>query len=220
MGYREAVLSAEGYEIKYEEGEKYRGSGAKKHRNCIATKGGVRYFAFRISPPDHPRHHQRIQSIQGSIPHMARMLEPIQDVVLLEEAHGTNLWHMKAQPDPARIEDQLIEFALATGKHGLIHGDLRPWNVFCDNEQRIEVIDWWFLSSFVSDLAGERRDLVEGTDAHYVKFHSDLVSQGNFTELDLRDARTIGKLLRGEIELSDAEAWQGYYGSLGRFLWK
>jgi hypothetical protein len=87
--------------------------------------------------------------------------------------------------------------------------------VFCDNEQRIQVIDWWCLSSFVSDLPCERRDLVEGTDAHYAKFHGDLVSQGNFTEIDLRDARTIGKLLRGEIELSDAEAWRGYYGSLG-----
>jgi hypothetical protein len=223
MGYREAVLRPEGYEVAYVEAEKYRGSGATQHRNCVATKGGARYFAFRICPPDRPEHHDHICSIQDAIPHMARMLAPIKDIVLLEEAGGHNLWHMTTRPDAAAVERQLIEFALATKRNHLIHGDLRPWNVYCDNEQRVHIIDWWFLSSFVSDLVGEqprRLDLVEGPDAHYVKFHPGLVTQKAFTDIDLADARTIGKLLRGEIELADSEAWQGYYGSLGRFLWQ
>jgi hypothetical protein len=154
---------------------------------------------------------------------MARMLEPIKDVVLLEEARGDNLWHMRIRPDPAIVEDQLIEFALATKRYDLIHGDLRPWNVFCDNEQGVQIIDWWCLSSFVSDIFGEgarRLDLVEGTDPHYAKFHADLVSEKKFTEIDLADAKTIGSLLRDEIELDDASAWHGYYGSRGRFFWK
>jgi hypothetical protein len=222
MGYREAVLSPEGYEIVYQGREKYRGSGGQ-HRSCVATKGGVRYFAFRICHPDSPKHHERIQRIQDSIPHMARMLKPIKDVVLIEEARGENLWHMKTRPDLTRVEGQLIEFARATKRNGLIHGDLRPWNVFCDDEQRVQVIDWWYLSSFIGDLVGDRPrrpDLVRGQDAHYAKFHPDLVSQNKFTDIDLADAGIIGKLLRGEIELSDAGAWRGRYSSLGRFLWQ
>jgi hypothetical protein len=53
------------------------------------------------------------------------------------------------------------------------------------------VIDWSCLSSFVSDLTGERprrRDLVEG---HYAKFHPSLVSQKRFTDIDLSDVKLI-----------------------------
>jgi hypothetical protein len=125
---------------------------------------------------------------------------------------------------PAAIEAQLIEFALSTKKNELIHGDLRPWNVFCDNEQKVQVIDWWYLSSFVSDLVGEhprRLDLTrEGPDPHYARFHSNLVSVGRFTEIDLTDAKTIGRLLRSEINFSDTEAWGGSYRSMGKFLWE
>ncbi len=221
MGYRESILSQRGYEVRYE--TRYtRGAGAK--RVCIAIKDGVRSFAFRIGhecPDDCPDHYQHIQNIQTSIPHMARMVGPIRDVVLLEAARGEMLWHMANRPDPSLVEDQLTEFALATKHNGLINGDIRPWNVFFDRDHGVQVIDWWCLSAFVSDLIGEpprRRDLVEGK-GHYARLHPDLVSQRKFTDIDLSDARLIGRLLRGEIELSDKEAWLGEYRSMGRFLW-
>jgi hypothetical protein len=226
MGDREAILLPRGYEVTYRECRKYRGSVATKQ--CIAMKDGVRYFAFKVCPKvcphDHPDHYHRIQRIQASIPRMARMVGPIEDVVLLEEARGQLLWELETAPDPAVVESQLIEFALGTQNNRLIHGDVRPWNVFFDNNHGIQVIDWWCLSSFVDDLLPRgglpprRADLLG--QGHYVKFHPDLVAQGKFTEIDLTDAKLIGRLLRGEIELSDSDAWRGDYRSLGQFHWR
>jgi len=219
MGHREKILSPLGYTITYREQQKYRGSGVKKL--CTAVKDGTTYFAFRVSPPDGQDHFRRIERIQDSIPHMARIAGTIEDVVLLEKAHGELLWELAFPPDPALVERQLVEFALATKENHLIHGDLRPWNCFFDDRYGIQVIDWWDLSSFVDDLVGDqprRRDLIEA-GKHYARFHPTLVERGEFTEIDLADAKLIGRLLRGEIELGDTCAWRGEYASLGRFRW-
>jgi hypothetical protein len=125
MGHRESILSPRGYEVTYET-RQTRGAGEK--RVCVAIKDGVRHFAFKIChecPDDRPDHYQHIQSIQNSIPHMARMVGPIGDVVLLEEARGEMLWHMANRPDPSLVEHQLTEFALAAKDNDLIHGDIR-----------------------------------------------------------------------------------------------
>src|ERR1700730_8925526 len=131
MGHRKLILSAYGYQARYEERPKERGSDASRH--CIALKGGLEHFAFRVCPPDHPDHYQRIRSVQDSIPNMARMVGPVEDVDLLERASGEKRWEMDSAPGYAQIvEDQLIEYALGTKNNQLIHGDLRPWNVFFD----------------------------------------------------------------------------------------
>jgi len=104
MGHRESILSPQGYEVTYET-RQTRGAGAKKV--CVAIKGGVKHFAFRIGhecPNDSADHYQRIQRIQNSIPHMARMVGPIGDIVLLEEARGEMLWHMSNRPDISLVE--------------------------------------------------------------------------------------------------------------------
>ena len=222
MGHREAVLVRHGYVVRYEINEKYRS--AEKVRSCIAERNGVRCFAFKIFHPDRPEHYDRIQKIQASIVRMARMVGPIDDVVLLEDARGQMLWEMETAPDAAVVESQLAEFATSIRKHGLIHGDLRPWNVFFDREYGVQVIDWWCLSAFVDDLMPEgalparRADLLG--DGHYSKFHPDLVAAGRITDIDLADVRIIGRLLREELDLDHAEAWGGAYRSLGRFRWQ
>lgn len=218
------VLSSEGYVVTTSLREKYRGAG-RPQIVCIATKSGVTHYAFKVRTPDcvhdHADHYQRIRTIQDSIPRMARMVGPFEDVVLLEAAHGHLLWDLDKAPDPVTVEAQLIEFALGTGKNQLIHGDLRPWNVFFDDEHGVQVIDWWCLSSFVDDLLPRgvlpprRADLLG--EGHYVKFHPDLVAQGKLTEIDQEDARRIGKLLRGDIGLS--EAWQPVYQISPRPAW-
>ena len=209
----EECLSQQGYDVSVFRRAKY--AGAEPTLQYTATRDGVRYFAFKISGPDSPDHYERIRSIQDSIPHMAKMVGPIGDIVLLEEAHGHSLWDLDKAPDPGVVEAQLIEFALGTEKNQLIHGDLRPWNVFFDSERGVQVIDWWFLSSFIDDLLPRgplpprRADLLG--EGHYVKFHPDLVIKGKLTGIDREDARRIGKLLRGDIGLS--EAWQSVYPS-------
>jgi hypothetical protein len=218
------VLSLEGYVVTTSLREKYRGAG-RPQNVCTATKSGVTYYAFKVRTSDciHDRadHYQRIRTIQDSIPRMARMVGPFEDVVLLEAAHGHLLWDLDQAPDPAIVEAQLIEFALGTRKNHLVHGDLRPWNVFFDNERGVQVIDWWCLSSFVDDLLprgvlpARRADLLG--QGHYVKFHPELVAQGKLTEIDQEDARRIGKLLRGDIGLS--EAWRPVYQISPRPAW-
>jgi hypothetical protein len=209
----EDILSPRGYQVQYVTREKYAGSDSTTL--CIAIKGGVKYYAFKVCAPDHPDHHRRIQSIQDSCPRMAKIVGPIEDVVLSTEARGQNLWGMEVPPDPGIVEAQLLEFARWTQAHHLVHGDLRPWNVFFDHHYGVQVIDWRDLSAFVDDLLPRdtlpprRGDLLG--DGHYAKFHPKLVAQGNFTEIDRWDARLIGKLLRAEIGLS--EAWQGPHPS-------
>ena len=218
------VLSSEGYVVTTSLREKYRGAG-RPQDVCTATKNGVTYYAFNVRTSDcihdHADHYQRIRTIQDSIPRMARMVGPFEDVVLLEAAQGDLLWNLDKAPDPAVVEAQLIEFALTTRKLQLIHGDLRPWNVFFDNERGVQVIDWWCLSAFVDDLLprgvlpARRADLLG--QGHYAKFHPELVAQGKLTEIDEEDARRIGKLLRGDIGLS--EAWQPVYQLSRRPAW-
>jgi Phosphotransferase enzyme family len=130
---------------------------------------------------------------------------------LVAGSSGQNLWAMDTPPDPAVIEEQLLDFAQWAEAHHLIHGDLRPWNVFFDQHYGVQMIDWRDLSAFVDDLLPRdgqpprRSDLLG--EGHYAKFHPDLVTQAKFTEIDRSDARLIGKLLRGEIGIS--EAWLG-----------
>ena len=188
---------------------KYRGAGSVKV--CIATKNTVNYYATRIPPPDTPGHHCRIVNIQNSIPRMARLVGPFDDVILAEEATGTSLWDLDSVPDCGRVERELVEFAHATQEHNLIHGDLRPWNVYYDDRYGVQVIDWVSLSSFVDDLIGQdprRHDLTQdqnGVKGHYWRFHPALIAQQAFTEIDVTDARLIGKLLKGEMRrLRDA----------------
>jgi hypothetical protein len=203
----EEILAPHGYEIRYDTREKYRGSSPTKL--CIAMKGGTNHYAFKISLPDSPDHHQRIQRIQEVCPRVAKMVGPIEDVILSVEAPGHNLWEIGSAPDPDMVEAQLIEFALWGQRHELIHGDLRPWNIFFDQNHGVQVIDWREVSAFVDDLlprdgqSPRRYDLLDG-QGHYTRFHRDLVAQGNFTQIDLRDAQSIGKLLRGEVGLTGA----------------
>jgi len=224
MGHRAKVLTAHGYQVAYRTCRKYRGSD-EIATQCVAIKGGARFFAFKICHPVCEDHFRRIHSAQASIPNMAPILMPIEDVVLIGEAHGHMLWDLEAAPDPDAVENGLDEFVRGAQAHGLIHGDLRPWNIFFDGERGVQVIDWWSLSSFVDDLvrlgdqAPRRADLLE-REGHYVKFHPDLVAQGKFTEIDQADAMLIGKLVRGHVKLSDQQVWLGYYDSLGRFPWQ
>jgi len=209
----EDILSPQGFQVQCVNREKYAGSDSTTI--CIAIKGGVKHYAFKVCPPDHPDHHRRIQTIQGSAPRMAKIVGPIEDVVLSVEARGQNLWEMDICPDPEIVEDHLLEFAMWTQTHDLIHGDLRPWNVFYDHTFGVQVIDWRDLSAFVDDLLPQgtrppRRSDLLGV-GHYAKFHPTLVARGHFTEIDRTDARLIGKLLRAEIGLS--EAWSGPHQS-------
>jgi hypothetical protein len=199
MGHRSDVLRAHGFDAQYLQRLKYRGSGLITL--CIAEKQGKEFYAFRPEPAHFAEgHFRRLMDVQEAIPHMVRISEIIADVVLFEKAPGKLLWETESLPeDVTSIISQLEEFADATKAHGLINGDLRPWNVFLDEHMRVHVIDW-DLSSFVDDLHPDQH-LVKG---HYRRFHGD-VSLPALAEIDPRDAERTGQLLTGKIGY--AEAW-------------
>jgi hypothetical protein len=210
------VLTPLGYQVDYFTREKYRG--APPAELCIATKNGVRHFVSRINTPDYADHHRRIRHLQGSMPHAARIVGPIENFILSVEARGQSLWSMEVPPNPDLVTAQLLEFSRWTEAHGLVHGDVRPWNVFFDQD-RIQVIDW-DLSAFIDvdllprgEVPPRRLDLIAewnehtGGSGHYQRFHPDLVAQSRFGGIDRRDALLIRRLLKGKLGLG--EAWPG-----------
>ena len=118
----------------------------------------------------------------------------------MEAAPGQLLWEMDRPPDVSSIERSLYEFSAATHANGLIHGDVRPWNVVVDDQNQIRVIDW-NLSCFLDDLRlGDR--LLRG---HFAKFHRSL-KINEILRIDRIDAERIVALLRGQIRFPQAWA--------------
>lgn len=86
--------------------------------------------------------YSEIMKAQDRIPHMALFREPSQNHILMDTAPGQLIWHLENAPDPTLVERQLIEFVEGANGNGFSHQDIRPWNVFADEQSRITVIDW------------------------------------------------------------------------------
>ena len=185
MGHRSSILIPHGYAVKYDNGPKARGF--DRANACIATKVGKTFYAFTDRG-----HYGRIKAVQDAIPHMARIDRIIEDVVLFEKADGKLLWdNLDPMPNIEDIERQLYEFAEGTKKCGLVHGDLRPWNVFF-HKGRITVIDW-DLSVFVEDMRPDR----EPVKGHYARAHPGRPVHA-LADIDIVDAGRFARLMRGE----------------------
>lgn len=172
MRVRESIYTALGYKVTYVKVPKFRG--VEHVELCLAEKGGATFYAFN----DQKGRYVKIMKIQQSVPYMARFSEPKNGHILMEKASGELLWNLDTIPDQPVLEAALIRFAEATKAQHLSHGDIRPWNVFQDENGKITVIDW-HLSHFLN------------TDQDH--------------DLDLRDARKFIQLLNREI--SFVEAW-------------
>src|SRR5437899_594323 len=67
LGHRESILVQHGYQVRYEELLRYRGSSVA--RVCRATRADTGYFAFTADPQHQAvDHFRRIQAVQDSIP--------------------------------------------------------------------------------------------------------------------------------------------------------
>ena len=125
MGKRESIYRPLGYDVHYKDVEKCRGFGTIKI--CLAKKDGKTFFGL-----SDPAWYTKIMEAQDSIPHMAKFAEPADRHILLESA-GTLIWNLDEVAFHTEIENQLTEFANAANTQRLIHGDIRPWNVFLTN---------------------------------------------------------------------------------------
>ena len=191
MGHRKSKVEPHGYTVNYITRLKYKGSFPSEV--CIATKGDRRYFAFHATSQL-----RRIRDIQDSIPHTSPIADIIDDIVLFDEAKGELLWEIEDLPQKSLIESQLHEFALGTKKNGLIHGDLRPWNIFFHADHGVSVIDWGD-SEFVDELR-----IGHGLMAGRLNKHH---NGQKIVDVDLIDAERIAQMMRGEIEVE--EVWPG-----------
>jgi Ser/Thr protein kinase RdoA (MazF antagonist) len=44
-----------------------------------------------------------------------------------------------------QLPSALAQFLISLGRVGLVHGDIRPWNILCDlNNKEFRIIDWGF----------------------------------------------------------------------------
>jgi len=138
MRVRESTYTRLGYTVTYEKREKYRGFQGPLLDVCHATKDGKKFVAIRT-----PDSYQKIMQIQASIPHVAQYSEPAGGHILMDHAVGDLVWHLNSAPTAiSEIERQLLEFANGARSNGIIHRDVRPWNVFMDDDRKITVIDW------------------------------------------------------------------------------
>jgi len=87
---------------------------------------------------------------------MAKILDRVESFLLWEEAPGKLLWELEdGRPSLGSIEDALREFVSAIGTVKLVHGDLRPWNVFFESKtKQFTVIDWGY-SCFIGEQKSE-----------------------------------------------------------------
>lgn len=197
MPASESSLTKFGYSLHRISQQKYRGLVPSNH--LIATADGVEYFALEV--PDYKPNYARLVTVQNQIRHMAQICLPSPEWLLSRRARGANLWDLDTISASSRemIATKLIEFAHDTKRAGVIHADLRPWNVFVDNSGGIEVIDW-NLMCFADEIA-TRPDLMTG---HYKNFNPGLLPD-RILDIDMADAQRMARLLKGDIRFE--EAW-------------
>jgi hypothetical protein len=136
MDDRESVYTEIGFTVVRVKFQKFRGCQEIKEM-CRASKDGKDHFIRKDLG-----WYTRIMEIQDSIPHMAKFYTPQNGYILSEIAPGELIWNLDYVPHIDRIEKQLGEFARGAKACGLVHGDIRPWNVVQDNQGDIKVIDW------------------------------------------------------------------------------
>jgi tRNA A-37 threonylcarbamoyl transferase component Bud32 len=119
---------------------------------------------------------------------MAAIAMKLERCFLWEEARGTLLWELEqGRPDLASIRTSIGEFVRALSGVRLVHGDLRPWNIFYEPETgKYSVIDWGF-----SCFMGEPKSI--GATAHITERNPG-ISDEDLDALDLQ--KTIQALER------------------------
>jgi hypothetical protein len=136
----------------------------------------------------------KIKEIQQQLPLAAQITDVVDKVFIVERAPGVLLWEMDDEKAPD-VSGQLYSFVSSLELVGLVHGDIRPWNIFYDAATKsIKVIDWGF-SFFISD------GIPQGALGH-IRYRGHNPSQPS--TIDLNDADKTLKVLKGEISFESA----------------
>lgn len=189
--YHECVLSRKGYKCGVTFRKSYRGS---LYINQIVTADLGDKQGFAVIPPDDRRpHFLRIKQVQHLVPMAAQITDVVDRIFIIERAPGVLMWEMEDHlPD---ITEQLNSFVSSLEEVGLVHADIRPWNIFYDaTTKNIKVIDWGF-SYFTAD------GIYPGTRGHLIA-RGHTISQPS--PIDRIDAKKTLQVLRAEISFESA----------------
>lgn len=153
----------------------------------------------------------KLQHIQKSLTSIAPILTRIpfdqqQDIAVFEWIEGTLLWETSEnRPDLTTLQTTLEQTLKQINLQGLIHGDIRPWNIIWNPEnQQIYLIDW------------ELSQIIEPTQNTQPNAHSLLRGHGQteLTEIDQRDlAKTI------QVLQNPPYLYQAWWHTSNEFNW-
>jgi Phosphotransferase enzyme family len=176
----------------------YRGS-IYLQKIITAEKNGQNGFVI-LPPDDEARQLLRIQSIQCRLPMAAQILDVIESrIFVVARAPGVLLWEME-DGLPARDEIRLALDSLVESlkQVGLVHGDIRPWNVFYDaSHKHYKIIDWGFSFFLDSPPCGKDSRLGHLAAGRH---------EPPYSHVDRDDVNRTIQIIAGELSCEDAWA--------------
>lgn len=135
------------YKCRIEEKPPYRGYPKGNRFIAIATKSESEYYLSW----DGREFFERLKKVQHKIPLAAKIdkILPVpeygKNIVFVEKVKGKLLWELNESERP-KIEEvlrTLNEFIQSIENSGIIHNDIRPWNIIYNlSDNSFKVIDW------------------------------------------------------------------------------
>src|SRR5215216_5568651 len=131
---RKCILKDQGYLCEVEVRHSYKGS--RDYSTVIrVSKNEVRYLLFKV-PFWRVGHFRRIIQNQAQLRMVPKLVHVAESIFLIEECGGTLLWETEDNAQFLnRLPSALAQFVSSLRRIGLVHGDIRPWNIFYDNKE-------------------------------------------------------------------------------------
>jgi Phosphotransferase enzyme family len=148
----ESALRSNGYSPETVERASYRGCSMPPHPITRVTKGEFKGFAAEVGEPESLEHLRKIQAIQDLIPHVAKIHEIVERIVITGAAPGTLLWGLETAPNHVQsVLSCLHAIRVALLHVGLVHADIRPWNIMFDQAPGHATLFDWGYSFFINE---------------------------------------------------------------------
>lgn len=202
----EEILRAHGYLPETTVRPSYRGSSAGPQPITRVTKEGFKGYAADASAAGMLEHLRRIESVQDQIPHVARIHEFVDTIVVIEEGTGTLLWELETAPQHiATIRAAVEETSRALRQIGLVHADVRPWNlVFEETAGKLTLFDWGY-SFFTNEPS------FGNLDAHLAARGFDRTRGHDITQHDIEACLAILEGSRRPEDIWHHQHWEFWW---------
>lgn len=127
----DCVLVSNGWNCEVIFRRAYRGTGEPVLAIITGTKESPNQEGIisAIKDRDQVEHFKAIKGIQDQLPHAAKILEIIDNIVITEKVHGKLLWEIEDKvdlPSEESLESELLSIVGELKNSNLVHGDIRP----------------------------------------------------------------------------------------------